>query len=230
MSNFYLNKIFIEARYNSALYFNDMDKLQSIIDKTSKYFSLNHYDTNTKTLILINQKEHLNVNISDKRFIIDMDEPKAFEEFGEVSNDIIKSITETLSISKLTRIGMRSFVGIYKKNYGAADNYVRRNFIKIDDKSFNILGKNIRDIGVSFSFNCEDYKILMNIKPNTLKITEIENNTVKRNETKYQVLIDSDVFEDGNIEADKLCKDFIKDVIKINNENINNFIRDVSIY
>lgn len=50
-----------------------------------------------------------------------------------------------------------------------------------------------------------------------------------KTQTVDEILIDSDIFQDGIVDVEFAINNFINDVIKINNSKINEFIRNVSI-
>ena len=230
MAVYYFNKIFMEIRYGNALFFNDMSKLQVIIDELKILFPMSNYDTNQKALILANVQKHYTLNITADRTILDIDKPNDFDDFNEIADTCIRSISKSLNIKQYHRIGMRSLRGLVKKNIGEANNFVRKNFIKRDDLAFSNLGIKPNDFGISFSFEDNGYKVILNIKANTLRTLEVQNNVVKRNEEIFQVLIDSDVIKDGGLDANEINSSFIKGVIDINIKKIDAFIKQMSVY
>lgn len=230
MAAYNFNKIFMEIRYGNALFFNDMSKLQLIIDELSFLFPVSNYDTNQKALILANLEKHYFLNIFADRLILDVDRPNDFDAFSEIGVKCMESISKSLNIKQYHRVGMRSIRGLRKKNIGEANNYVKKNFIKGNDSVFSSLGSNLNDYGTSFSFENNGYKIIMNIKANSMQTLEIENNVVKQNEQIFQVLIDSDIFKEGILDKNEINSGFIKGVIEINVGKINAFINTMSVY
>lgn len=239
MPNYVVNKVFIEARYNNALFFNDFNKIQSIMDESEGIFPISNFEPNQKVLILNNLEKHYTANISANRFIIDADRPESFESVKIIIEALLRICTNNLNIKKFTRIGMRTFRGIPKKNLGEANNYVKKNLFKFDDVILNKLGNSINNLGISFMFNNDNYKTMLNIKAASMQTfeinlnptiaNEIKLNSMTKNEVVNEVLIDSDVFQDGIVDVDFVINNFIDDVIQINNSKIDEFIRSVSI-
>jgi len=229
MPNYSFSKIFIEARYSPALFFNDMNKIQLIADELIELFPIYTFEPNQKALVLNNIDKHYAANILANRFILDVDEPINFDEFKEIADKFIYSIITNLNIKTMNRIGMRTLRGMNKKNIGEANNFIK-NLFKFDDLLFNKLGSDINNLGITFSFRSDDYTIAVNIRSNSMQTIEMKDNAMVRNETVNQVLVDSDVFLEGTIDIDTVSNRFINDVIKINNNKIDNFIKNVSIY
>lgn len=230
MPKYYFDKIFIEARYNNSLFFNDMSRLQTISDELINKLPNKQYDSNTRTLVLANPAIHLSVNINENRFIIDMDTPGSYEIFKNHSNEIINKITEKLAILRFGRIGMRTLRGIDKKSLQEANSFIKNNFIKFDSKIYNEIGDNLTNFGINFSFGFEKNKINLGIRSNNFQLIEILNGKVNLNQNKFQVLIDSDVYQEGILELDKIKDNFINDVIFINDNKIDEFLKNVSVY
>lgn len=225
-----INKIFIELRYKDSFMFNDMECLEEIKDNVSSLLPEFKYDASNKVLILTNSKKHCNVNITGDRMVIDYDEPKSFEEFQSLAKEVLEITTNHLKIRNFTRIGIRSFRGENKQNGAEALSNVRKNFLKIHDSDLNILADKLISVGVTFSFIKDKYVINLNITPNNFKVVEIENGVVTRDIDKSQVLIDSDIYREGEISREELINEFLVDFIDINNNSINSFMKKVGKY
>gem|GEM_PF-2736603 len=230
MATYKFNKIFIEIRYGNALFFNDMNKLQVIIDELNYIFPVSNYDSNQKALVLANVEKHYTLNIGANRLILDIDKPNDFDTFNEIAISCIKSISKSLNIKQYYRVGMRSIRGLEKKNIAEANNYVRKNFIKTNDTAFSALGDKMNNFGLSFSFENNGYRIMMNIKAAEMHTLEIQNSIVKSNEQIFQVLVDSDVSKEGLLNSNDINSSFIKDVIEINVDKIDAFINTMGVY
>lgn len=239
MPNYVFNKIFIEARYNNALFFNDLNKIQSIIDEAQGIFPNSNFEPNQKILILNNLEKHYTANISANRFIVDVDRPKDFESVKIIAEELLRICTNNLNIKNFVRIGMRTFRGIPKNNLWEANKYIKEKLFKFDDRLFNIVGNNISNLGISFMFTDGNYKTMLNIKSASMQtfeinlnptvVSEVNLSSMTKTQTVDEILIDSDVFQDGIVDVELAINNFINDVIKINNSKINEFIRNVSI-
>lgn len=147
MPNYIFNKIFIEARYNNALFFNDLNKIQSIIDEAQGIFPNSNFEPNQKILILNNLEKHYTANISANRFIVDVDRPQNFESVKIIAEELLRICTNNLNIKNFGRLGMRTFRGIPKNNLWEANKYIKEKLFKFDDRLFNIVGNNISNLG-----------------------------------------------------------------------------------
>ncbi|GEA33626.1 hypothetical protein [Clostridium diolis] len=239
MPNYIFNKIFIEARYNNALFFNDLNKIQSIIDEAQGIFPNSNFEPNQKILILNNLEKHYTANISANRFIVDVDRPQNFESVKIIAEELLRICTNNLNIKNFGRLGMRTFRGIPKNNLWEANKYIKEKLFKFDDRLFNIVGNNISNLGISFMFTDGNYKTMLNIKSASMQtfeinlnptvVSEVNLSSMTKTQTVDEILIDSDIFQDGIVDVEFAINNFINDVIKINNSKINEFIRNVSI-
>ena len=229
MPNYFMNKVFIEAKYQEALLFNDMRVLQEIIRDLKEITPEAKYDDNQKTLIFMNNELQFNIVLNKNRLEINCDSPIEFYEFKKYSQYILNIVVEKLYIENFQRIGMRAFRGIEKINMGEANKYIWKNFIKIREEDLRELG-NVKDCGVNFTIKSDEYSINLGISPNFYQVIKIVNGEVKDKVEKPEIMIDSDIFLDDKIEVDRVLNRFIDDVIRINETKINEFIKRVGIY
>lgn len=229
MPNFSLNKVFIEAIYSDSLLFNDMRILQEIIENFKDNLPESNYDDQTKTLVLVNSEKQCNIMISKNRIAIDSDSPNSFDEFKNFSNQALNVIIPKLAITRFNRVGMRSFRGIEKKNNGEAYKSVWKNFIKVKEEDLNELGT-IHGCGVNFILTGQEYNVNLGISPNFYQVLKIVNGNVQSQVNKWQLMVDSDVYLNPPINVEKVLNSFVDDVIKINENQVNNFISKASNY
>lgn len=227
MADYMINKAFVEARYNNAILFNDFNKLQLISRQVTKFFPISDYNANQKQLILSNDEKHRVVTIFQNRFVIDIDEPPSFENFKNIVNQTMEVIFSALDITKINRFGFRSLIGKEFENLNSVDDFIKNNLLKISTSDYNILGTNVRDCTISFTFDNDKYNVRLNIHPNLFQMLEVENNIIKRNMQKVQLLSDVDIFQEGSLDSQSILLNFLRDAIKINNENIKKFITEI---
>lgn len=229
MPKYLINKIFIEARYNNSLLFNDMKYVQEIVDGLSSVMPNYNYDTDAKALMLGDNESRLKVTVTNNRLVIDFDEAESLECFRDKANVILGMIVEKLSIRSFVRVGMRALRGIEVKDINTANMYVRKNFIKISDNEMINLG-DTKDIRVGFNSTYKNYILSLNISPNIFQVIEVRNGEVIKSNSIAQVLVDSDVFIENNISSSSIIESFIDDVIQCNYNCVDEFIRKVSKY
>lgn len=229
MPKYFNNMMVFEARFNNSLLFNDFNILQNISNKLNKYFPLSNYDT-TKKILVLNQTNSKNgLQIGSNRIALTMNEPDLMGDILELYNNINNIVIEELKIISFQRVGLRSLRGIKFNNMGECNNYIKNNFLKLNYKALSSIGETVQECMVSMKFDINNYKVMVNIRPNLFQIMELENNKIKRNEKMEQVLIDSDVFKEGNCNA-SIANEFIQNAIDINKINIENFIKEMSVY
>ena len=148
--------------------------------------------------------------------------------YGQNLEDELKMKLPVADRNKIVKADEEFQKGV--KSEEEANNFIKKNLFKFDDLLFNKLGSDINNLGITFSFRSDDYTIAVNIRSNSMQTIEMKDNAMVRNETVNQVLVDSDVFLEGTIDIDTVSNRFINDVIKINNNKIDNFIKNVSIY
>lgn len=229
MPKYLINKVFIELRYHDSLLFNDMKYLQEIINELSGLFNNQNFDPNNKALFLSNDDTNLKVTVFNNRLIIDQDEATSLEKFKDSSIDILRTIISKLCINSFIRVGMRTLRGIKTKNINEANTFIRRNFIKVNERDLDVLG-NTFNTRVGFNTRFKDYDISLMLSPNLFQIISIKDGKVVKNIDIPQILVDTDVFKDGNIDANKIIEDFIDDVIDCNYNIIDKFVGKVSVY
>lgn len=229
MPKYLINKVFIELRYHDSLLFNDMKYLQEIINELSGLFNNQNFDPNNKALFLSNDDTNLKVTVFNNRLIIDQDEATSLEKFKDSSIDILRTIISKLCINSFIRVGMRTLRGIKTKNINEANTFIRRNFIKVNQRDLDVLG-NTFNTRVGFNTRFKDYDISLMLSPNLFQIISIKDGKVVKNIDIPQILVDTDVFKDGNIDANKIIEDFIDDVIDCNYNIIDKFVGKVSVY
>lgn len=229
MPKYLINKVFIELRYHDSLLFNDMKYLQEIINELSGLFNNQNFDSNNKALFLSNDDTNLKVTVFNNRLIIDQDEATSLEKFKDSSIDILRIIISKLCINSFIRVGMRTLRGIETKNINEANTFIRKNFIKVNERDLGVLG-NTFNTRVGFNTRFKDYDISLMLSPNLFQIISIRDGKVVKNIDIPQILVDTDVFKDGNIDANKLIEDFIDDVIDCNYNIIDKFVGKVSVY
>lgn len=229
MPKYLINKVFIELRYHDSLLFNDMKYLQEIINELSGLFNNQNFDPNNKALFLSNDDTNLKVTVFNNRLIIDQDEATSLEKFKDSSIDILRTIISKLCINSFIRVGMRTLRGIKTKNINEANTFIRRNFIKVNERDLDVLG-NTFNTRVGFNTRFKDYDISLMLSPNLFQIISIKDGKVVKNIDIPQILVDTDVFKDGNIDANKIIEDFIDDVIYCNYNIIDKFVGKVSVY
>lgn len=229
MPKYLINKVFIELRYHDSLLFNDMKYLQEIINELSGLFNNQNFDSNNKALFLSNDDTNLKVTVFNNRLIIDQDEATSLEKFKDSSIDILRIIISKLCINSFIRVGMRTLRGIETKNINEANTFIRKNFIKVNERDLGVLG-NTFNTRVGFNTRFKDYDISLMLSPNLFQIISIRDGKVVKNIDTPQILVDTDVFKDGNIDANKLIEDFIDDVIDCNYNIIDKFVGKVSVY
>ena len=229
MPKYSINKVFIELRYHDSLLFNDMKYLQEIINELSCLFNNQNFDSNNKALFLSNDDTNLKVTVFNNRLIIDQDEVTSLEKFKDSSINILRIIISKLYINSFIRVGMRTLRGIETKNINEANTFIRKNFIKVNERDLGVLG-NTFNTRVGFNTRFKDYDISLMISPNLFQIISIRDGKVVKNIDIPQILVDTDVFKDGNIDVNKLIEDFIDDVIDCNYNIIDKFVGKVSVY
>lgn len=229
MPKYLINKVFIELRYYDSLMFNEMKYLQEIANNLKDILPNYTYDTNIRALMLSNEDENLKVSIFNNRLIIDQDESSSLEAFKKFSDSILSIVTSKLCIENFLRVGMRTLRGIEVKSLKEANTYIKKNYIKISDNNFNILGDN-QDIKVGFSSIHNEYGISLIISPNVFQVVNIVDGNVTRSINIPQILIDTDIFIEKYTNSSKILESFIDDVINCNYNIIDKFIGKASIY
>lgn len=229
MPKYRINKAFIELRYRDSLLFNDMNNLQGIIEELGDVVTNYNFDSVSRAFILVNEDRKLNVTILNNRIVIDQDEPTSLEEFKNIANNILRKIIERLSISSFLRVGMRTYRGIVVNNINEANTYVRKNYIKINDNDFKLFGEP-KNIKVNFSAIHNDYIVSLAINPHQFNVIEYQDGQLIRNVNESQVLIDTDIFIEKQVESSKVIDTFISDAINITEENVDKFIGKVNVY
>lgn len=229
MPNYLMNKVFIEAKYSDNILFNDMMILQQIINDLSQIMPEYNYDEKMKTLILINSERQFNTIINKNRIEINCDSQIEFNDFKHMGQNILEVLVNKLSIKNFIRIGMRTFRGIISNNMDQAKKYVWKNYIKIKPSDFTDIG-NADQCAVKFSILRGKYKINLSIMPNRYQMLQVQNGKVINNINKPEIVIDSDIYIDNSNNVEEILNYFIDDVIKINNNEINNFVSKVGIY
>lgn len=228
MSQFLINKIVVEIIYSDLLLY-DVKILQEIKIALKNYFPDSSYDEQSKTLVLINHEKSCNVAINKNRIIISDDSTNSFQEFKELSDRVFNEAIPKLAIDSFQRIGMRTFRGIEKKNNGDAYKSVLKDFIKVTEEDLKDLGS-IQACGVNFVLKGEKYNINLGISPNFYQMLKIVDGNVMNQVNNWQLMLDSDVYLNPPISVDKVLNSFVEDVIKINENKIENFITKVSSY
>lgn len=229
MPKYLINKVFIELRYNESLMFNDMKCLQEIANELISVLKNYKYDSEAKALLLSNDDNNLNVSIFNNRLIIDQDEVSSLESFKKFSNEILSIVTSKLCIANFVRSGMRILKGIEVKNLKEANTYIKKNYIKINDNDFNILGDN-QNVRVIFNSIFDDFGIALSISPNLFQVINIVDGNIKRNIQTPQILIDADIFIEKTTDSARIVECFIDDVIRYNYNKVDKFIGKVNIY
>lgn len=223
MPKYLINKVFIELRYQNSLLFNDMKCLQEIANDLSTLFNNQNFDPDNKALFLANDNTNLKVTVFNNRLIIDQDEVNSLEEFNISATKVLEIIISKLCINSFIRVGMRTLRGIETENINEANTFVRESFVKIDKSNLEILG-DIFSTSVEFNTKYKDYNISLMIKPNSFHVVSIKNGNIVKDKNMPQILVDTDVFKDGNIERNKLIESFIEDVIKCNYNIVDKFV------
>ena len=180
MPKYLINKVFIELRYHDSLLFNDMKYLQEIINELSGLFNNQNFDPNNKALFLSNDDTNLKVTVFNNRLIIDQDEATSLEKFKDSSIDILRTIISKLCINSFIRVGMRTLRGIKTKNINEANTFIRRNFIKVNERDLDVLG-NTFNTRVGFNTRFKDYDISLMLSPNLFQIISIKDGKVVKN-------------------------------------------------
>lgn len=226
MQDMIINKVFIEVRYPDSLMFNDMSALQSICNSLISIVPNRNFDKANNFLIITSEDDSFRVTISNNRLILDHDQPNDYGKFKELSNEVLRIVTEKLMIDYVTRIGMRSLRGIEKTNEYEACEYICSNYANKVKTNSNMIGEMV-GFGINMSFERKDYRINLALMPNSLQTITVT--PAGSSETKRcEVQVDTDVYLNSVNDIPRLYNNFIDDVIRINENEIVQFIRKMS--
>lgn len=97
MQDMIINKVFIEVRYPDSLMFNDMSALQSICNSLISIVPNRNFDKANNFLIITSEDNSFRVTISNNRLILDHDQPNDYGKFKELSNEVLRIVTEKIN-------------------------------------------------------------------------------------------------------------------------------------
>ena len=228
MSKLIFNSAFIEARYNKSLLFEDLSKLQLIIRRNVEDFPFSDYNKDDKALVLRNNTKMMLVSVFDNRFVIEATSPKTYENFKAIANKIMREIVSALDIIKFNRFGLCSLRGVAKDNINAVDSYIKDKFLKFNENDLNKLGSDFLNFTLSFNFKTNDYGVRLSLCPANYQRIEI-NGSNSTTISTTQVLVDSDIYQEGILDVEKVIAHFVRDASNINSSNIDSFIESVGV-
>lgn len=223
MENPTINQIFVEAKYKNALLFNDFAKLQIITKALEEVFPISNFNQANRQLSLNNVENRSVMNIYQDRLVIDMDRPSETE-FSAISKQAIAKVIEVLEIENFLRLGIRSFRGIIVDNIEVAKDYIKNNYLKLNNRALYYLGDKILDYNFVISFSSSIYKVNFRLQPAVIQILEMENTQIKNNVLNNQIQMDIDVFRDEEMNAKAILARFTEDAFNIYHTKIVEFM------
>lgn len=187
-----LQKVVFEVRYDHAILFNELVRLDAIKKTLKKNFQ--HSQLENDTLMVINPEHLMNCVIQPERTAVDWDDPQSFSKFKNISIDSLDTIKRHLEIDELTRVGLRLFFHQELDDIEFAREQIKNKLLSTELRT---LQGDLKRPAVAFLTENEHASFQVNV---SAAATQVLNST----EIKFSIQYDIDVYINKTTMFDKI--------------------------
>lgn len=194
MGNIKLHKAVFEVRYNQAILFRELKRLDSISKELRKYFPQPQLDDNA--LVLINPEKLMNCVVNSERTALDWDRPSEFSNFKNIATASIETMNRYLEVDEFNRLGLRLF---FHQDFDDIEQARERIKTKLLSPEINRLNPNISRPNITFATENEHTFFQVNVAAATTQLADgfsIQNGT--------SIQYDIDVYTNEVVTYDKI--------------------------
>lgn len=214
-------RTFCELRFKEV--FSLPEQKFKLADKLSKKYPeviMNQADQ----VVFIDQIRKIQIVVQINRILIEWSETPSLIEFSKVANSIITTVKNTLGISEIKRIGVRTYLNLNVQGPEEAYNYIVNRYIhpKLIN-NINLITDEILNPQVSFSGRKGSlfFNLILNYQLEQIIEGQLTKPIVQK--LNNYLTVDLDLYKQGNI--NKIDKFF--DEIVAFSEKIPDFLRNI---